>query len=101
MKTSDRAPLEALPIAPGSTGAIRERAFAQFHALPVPSQETEEWRYTDLSTFALDFEPHTPGPGRGAPAPAEAGLAASILQHNSSVVMTTSGQDLASRGVIF
>jgi Fe-S cluster assembly protein SufD len=101
MTTFDRAALEALPIAPGSTGAIRERAFAQFQVLPVPSQETEEWRYTDLSDFALDFVPHAPGHGEGAPAPAGAGLAASILQHNSSVVMTTSGQDLDTRGVIF
>jgi Fe-S cluster assembly protein SufD len=101
MTTFDRAALEALPIAPGSTGAIRERAFEQFQALPVPSQETEEWRYTDLSDFALDFVPHAPGHGEGAPSPADAGLAASILQHNSSVVMTTSGQDLESRGVVF
>jgi len=101
MTTFDRAALEALPIAPGSTGAIRERAFTQFQALPVPSQETEEWRYTDLSDFALDFVPHVRGHGGGAPAPGGAGLAASILQHNSSVVMTTSGQDLESRGVIF
>jgi len=101
MTTFYRAALEALPIAPGSTGAIRERAFAQFQVLPVPSQETEEWRYTDLSDFALDFVPHAPGHGEGAPAPAGAGLAASILQHNSSVVMTTSGQDLDARGVIF
>jgi len=101
MTTFDRAALEALPIAPGSTGAIRERAFTQFEALPVPSQETEEWRYTDLSDLSLDFVPHVPGHGDGAPAPAGDGLAASILQHNSSVVMTTSGQDLESRGVIF
>ena len=101
MTTFDRAALEALPIAPGSTGAIRERAFTQFQALSVPSQETEEWRYTDLSDFALDFVPHVRGHGGGAPAPGGAGLAASILQHNSSVVMTTSGQDLESRGVIF
>jgi len=101
MTTFDRAALDALPIAPGSTGAIRERAFAQFEALPVPSQETEEWRYTDLSDFSLDFVPHAPGHGDGAPAPAGDGLAASILQHNSSVVMTTSGQDLESRGVVF
>jgi Fe-S cluster assembly protein SufD len=101
MTTFDRAALDALPIAPGSTGAIRERAFTQFEALPVPSQETEEWRYTDLSDVSLDFVPHVPGHGDGAPAPAGDGLAASILQHNSSVVMTTSGQDLESRGVIF
>ena len=101
MTTFDRAALDALPIAPGSTGAIRERAFAQFEALPVPSQETEEWRYTDLSDFSLDFVPHAPGHGDGAPPTDSDGLAASILQHTSSVVMTTSGQDLESRGVIF
>jgi Fe-S cluster assembly protein SufD len=101
MTTFDRAALDALPIAPGSTGAIRERAFEQFQALPLPSQETEEWRYTDLSGFALDFVPHAPGHGEGAPEPQDGTLAASILQHNSSVVMTTSGQDLETSGVIF
>ncbi|HJX08544.1 MAG TPA: Fe-S cluster assembly protein SufD [Actinomycetota bacterium] len=99
--TFDRAALDALPIAPGSTGAIRERAFAQFEALPLPSQETEEWRYTDLSEFDLDFAAHVPGHGEGAPEPRVQGLAASLLQHNSSVVMTTSGQDLEATGVIF
>ena len=56
MTTFDRAALDALPIAPGVTGAIRERAFDQFQALPTPSPETEEWRYTDLSDFALDYD---------------------------------------------
>ena len=101
MTTFDRAALDALPIAPGATGAIRERAFEQFQALPMPSPETEEWRYTDLSDFALDFAPHMPGHGGGAPTPDAGGLAASMVQHNSSVVMTTSGQDLETRGVIF
>lgn len=99
--TFDRAALDALPIAPGSTGAIRERAFAQFEALPLPSHETEEWRYTDLSALDLDFVAHTPGHGEGAPELRTNGLAASLLQHNSSVVMTTSGQDLEAKGVIF
>jgi Fe-S cluster assembly protein SufD len=99
--TFDRAALDALPIAPGSTGAIRERAFAQFEALPLPSQETEEWRYTDLSELDLDFTAHVPGHGDGAPEPGVQNLAASLLQHNSSVVMTTSGQDLEAKGVIF
>jgi Fe-S cluster assembly protein SufD len=102
MTTFDRAALDALPIAPGNTGAIRARAFEQFEALPMPSPETEEWRYTDLSDFALDFVPHMPGHGSaGAPAPDAGGLAASMVQHNSSVVMTTSGQDLDNRGVVF
>jgi Fe-S cluster assembly protein SufD len=99
--TFDRAALDALPIAPGSTGAIRERAFAQFEALPRPSHETEEWRYTDVSDLDLDFAAHVPGHGEGAPKLPMQGLAASLLQHNSSVVMTTSGQDLEAKGVIF
>jgi Fe-S cluster assembly protein SufD len=102
MTTFDRAALDALPIAPGATGAIRERAFEQFQALPMPSPATEEWRYTDLSAFALDFAPHVPGHGGGTPPSAEDGhLAGSMVQHNSSVVMTTSGQDVDARGVIF
>ena len=67
----------------------------------MPSPETEEWRYTDLSDFVLDFVPHTPGHGLGDSVPASEGLAASMVQHNSSVVMTTSGQDLDAKGVIF
>lgn len=102
MTTFDRAALEALPIAPGATGAIRERAFEQFEALPMPSPETEEWRYTDLTGLALEFSPHVPGHRDEAPASASTdGFAASMVQHNSSVVMTTSGQDLAAQGVVF
>src|SRR5262249_21701076 len=32
----------------------------EYRALPIPSQETEEWRYTDLSAFDLDFDPRPP-----------------------------------------
>jgi len=32
---------------------MRRRAFDEFEALPVPSPETEEWRYTDLRRFDL------------------------------------------------
>jgi len=100
MTTFDDAALAALPQAPGFTETLRTRAFQEFQALPMPSPETEEWRYTDLSGFDLDFVPHTPGHGGGTPEHRGA-LAATMLQHNSSVVMTTSGQDLESRGVIF
>jgi Fe-S cluster assembly protein SufD len=98
--TFDDAAFAALPVAPAATAALRERAYAEFGSLPMPSPETEEWRYTDLSAFALEFAPHTPGHGEGAPTPG-GDLAATLLQHNSSVVMTTSGQDLEARGVIF
>ncbi len=101
MTTFDDAALAALPEAPGFTGELRARAFAEFGTLPMPSPETEEWRYTDLSGFPLDYVTHVPGHGRGAPPQDEASLAAIMLQHNSSVVMTTSAQNLESRGVIF
>jgi Fe-S cluster assembly protein SufD len=100
--TFDEEALAALPAAPGFIEGARKQAFEEFHALPIPSPETEEWRYTDLSDFDLSFVPHSPGHGAAAPKPPADGVAATLLQHNSSVVMTTSGQqDLASRGVIF
>jgi Fe-S cluster assembly protein SufD len=100
--TFDEEALAGLPGAPAFVEALRKQAFEEFHALPIPSPETEEWRYTDLSDFDLSFVPHSPGHGAATPKPPAEGLAATLLQHNSSVVMTTSGQqDLASRGVIF
>jgi Fe-S cluster assembly protein SufD len=42
-----------LPAAEGFSKELRERAFEEFVTLPVPAQETEEWRYTDLSGFDL------------------------------------------------
>ena len=59
--TFDEHALAALPEAAGFTAPLRKQAFEEFSALPIPSQETEEWRYTDLSDFALDFAPYTPG----------------------------------------
>ena len=68
--------------------------------MPIPSQETEEWRYTDLSDLDLSFRPHVPGHGAGVPA--VGGDRAGVqVQHNSSVAMTTSNQDLDARGVVF
>jgi Fe-S cluster assembly protein SufD len=59
--TFDERALEALPKAPGFTAKLRSDAFERFGSLPVPSQETEEWRYTDLSSFELDFTPRVEG----------------------------------------
>jgi Fe-S cluster assembly protein SufD len=59
--TFDERALDSLPAAPGFTSKLRSQAFEGFVGLPVPSQETEEWRYTDLSTFELDFTPHVEG----------------------------------------
>src|SRR5262245_7792951 len=33
---------------------LREQALQAFEATPMPSPETEEWRYTDLREFDLD-----------------------------------------------
>ena len=75
---------------------LRREAFERFEALPIPSQETEEWRYTDLSELDLSFRPHAPGPRAGRAR--RRGRAAGVqLQHNSSVAMTTSNQDLEAR----
>jgi Fe-S cluster assembly protein SufD len=87
--TFDESALEGLPSAPGFLQTIRKQAFEEFRALPIPSQETEEWRYTDLSEFDLSFRPHVPGH-----ATAQAG-------HGSSTARTTSNQDVGSLGVIF
>ncbi len=98
--TFDRSALGELPSAPGYIEALRLEAFERFEALPIPSQETEEWRYTDLSDLDLSFRPHVPGHGRNVPG-VEGERAGVQLQHNSSVAMTTSNQDLESSGVIF
>src|SRR5438046_2155957 len=33
--------------------ALAEHAFAEFEVMPMPSPETEEWRYTDLREMDL------------------------------------------------
>jgi Fe-S cluster assembly protein SufD len=93
--TFDETALEALPTAPGFIQSIRKQALEEFRALPIPSQETEEWRYTDLSEFDLSFRPHVPGHN------GQKGHAAGTATHGSSTAMTTSNQDVRSLGVIF
>jgi Fe-S cluster assembly protein SufD len=77
--------------------SLREEALDLFEALPVPSQETEEWRYTDLSGLDLSFTPSALGRGPEARATAENQAAAP----GASVLLSTSNQDVAARGVIF
>jgi Fe-S cluster assembly protein SufD len=95
--TFDERALEALPDGAASTAAQRRRALQLFHSMPVPSQETEEWRYTDLSDFELDFAPHTPGrtattldevPGEILAAAGQVGDRAGLLiQHDSTTTI--------------
>src|SRR5436190_4703449 len=81
----------------GATGQLRERSYQQFEIQPMPSPETEEWRYTDLRQLDLDgftpmsFEPTVASIDEVKPDILEAagstgersGLA---VQHNSTVV---------------
>jgi Fe-S cluster assembly protein SufD len=107
----DEHALAELPEAAGFTGELRRRALGEFEAMPTPSQETEEWRYTDLSDFALDFVPYTPG-GRAetldevpdhvlAAAGAIGDRAGLQIQHNSDAMLTHADPALVARGVIF
>ena len=76
--TFDDAAFEALPEAPEHVRSLRKAAFEEFRSLPIPSQETEEWRYTDLSSFDLDFAAAPP-----------------------RQTLTTSNQPLDGTGVVF
>jgi Fe-S cluster assembly protein SufD len=74
----DDGALEALSAGPDFVQTLRKNAFEEFRSMPIPSQETEEWRYTDLSAFDLDFAPVPP-------------------RHT----LTTSNQPVADLGVVF
>jgi Fe-S cluster assembly protein SufD len=98
--------------ADGLVSAVRERAFARFEATPMPSPETEEWRYTDLRDFDLDvFEPFREEPTATRldqvdaailKAAGEVGERAGLsIQHNSTVVATEIDPELSAKGVVF
>jgi Fe-S cluster assembly protein SufD len=84
--------------------SMREQALVDFEAAPIPSQETEEWRYTDLSQFDFDFAPFVPG-GRWADSldevPEEIQAAAGDvgdraglqIQRNSEVILSREGRE--------
>jgi Fe-S cluster assembly protein SufD len=90
----------------------REGAFGQFEAMPMPSPETEEWRYTDLQRFDLaSFRHFGPQPvaenlDHVHPDLLEAmgkvgdrsGLS---IQHNSTVVTTHLDGAEVAKGVVF
>jgi Fe-S cluster assembly protein SufD len=105
----DEHALAELPEAAGFTGALRLRALEQFEAMPIPSQETEEWRYTDLSDFDLDFIPFSPGGGPEAvnrhgvlQATGVVGERAGLqIQRNSEVISSHLAAGPSESGVIF
>ncbi|HEV8421538.1 MAG TPA: Fe-S cluster assembly protein SufD, partial [Actinomycetota bacterium] len=96
----------------GALRGLRDDAFEQFEAMPMPSPETEEWRYTDLREFDLSqFTPFAEEPMAETlddvkPDLLEAagqvgdrsGLA---IQHNSTVVTSHLDPAEAAKGVIF
>ncbi|HEV8621661.1 MAG TPA: SufD family Fe-S cluster assembly protein, partial [Actinomycetota bacterium] len=103
--------LAALPSTAPFAESIRKQAFQEFLAQPIPSQETEEWRYTDLSEVEFDFRPFTEG---GAAAnldgvPEEILSAAGVvgeraglqIQRNSEVMVTHLDRELEAMGVVF
>jgi Fe-S cluster assembly protein SufD len=107
----DEAALTALPPTAPFVEDLRRTAFRQFEALPLPSQETEEWRYTDLEGLDFDLRAFAEGrragnlddvPGEILEAAGQVGDRAGLqLQHNSEVAVTHLDPGLAERGVIF
>lgn len=107
----DEEALAALPAAPPFIGSLRKQAFEEFLALPTPSQETEEWRYTDLSGLELTFAPFAAGvraenldgiEERILQAAGSVGERAGLqIQHNSIVAVSHLDPALAAKGVIF
>src|SRR5262245_44183688 len=92
---------------PGALDARLRDAFALFEALPMPSPDTEEWRYTDLREMDLDLEPfvlHEPLPSLdvadeairavATPQGERSGL---MVQHDSCVVWTMLEDGLRAR----
>ncbi|HEX5950484.1 MAG TPA: Fe-S cluster assembly protein SufD, partial [Actinomycetota bacterium] len=109
--TFDEEALSALPAAPPFVEALRKQAFTEYLALPIPSQETEEWRYTDLSDLDLSFTPFVAGSRaenldgvdeRILQAVGHVGERAGLqIQHNSQSAVTHLDPDLAAKGVLF
>jgi Fe-S cluster assembly protein SufD len=104
----DEEALAALPHSAPFVEALRKEAFASYLALPVPSSETEEWRYTDVSDLDLDLTPFAEGGGpeavnrHGLLAAAGSGERAGLqIQRNSEVISTQLADGLAERGVWF
>jgi Fe-S cluster assembly protein SufD len=105
----DEEALASLPAIAPFVDSVRKQAFEEFLALPVPSQETEEWRYTDLEAFDFALRPFADGGGPEAMAEHGVLAAAEVVgeraglqvQRNSEVVSTRTSEHLAASGVWF
>jgi len=96
----------------GFLSSLRRGAFEQFEAAPMPSPETEEWRYTDLREFDLSrFTPFAEEPRAETldevkpdllEAAGEVGERSGLsIQHNSTVITTHLDPAEAAKGVVF
>jgi Fe-S cluster assembly protein SufD len=107
----DEEALASLPSPAPFLETLRKQAFNEFLALPIPSQETEEWRYTDLEHFDFDLRPFAGGgraenlddvPEEILAAAGKVGERAGLqIQRNSEVVVTHLLPDLKAKGVWF
>jgi Fe-S cluster assembly protein SufD len=105
----DEEALASLPAMAPFVDSLRKQAFEEFLALPVPSQETEEWRYTDLEAFDFALRPFADGGGPEAmnrhgvlAAVGVSGERAGLqVQRNSEVISTRLSESLAERDVWF
>ena len=107
----DEEALAALPSTAPFAETIRKQAFQEFLAQPIPSQETEEWRYTDLSELEFDFRPFAEGgkavnlddvPEQILHAAGVVGERAGLqIQRNSEVMVTHLDPELEGKGVVF
>ena len=96
----------------GGPEGLRTGAFEQFEAMPMPSPETEEWRYTDLRDLDLSpLVPHGEEPEAAtlddvrpeilAAAGAVGERSGLAIQHNSSVITAHLDPAEAAKGVVF
>jgi Fe-S cluster assembly protein SufD len=106
------ATLPAVQAEPDFVREMRASALQSFQALPVPSQETEEWRYTDLSGLDLDaYLPRTPGRSADNLDQVDQSVLAAagqvgersglLIQHNSDTATAHLDPALTDRGVLF
>jgi len=107
----DERAMAAVPPSAPFLERLRRQAFEEFDALPIPSQETEEWRYTDLEDLGLDLRPFVEGgraenldqvPEEILAAAGQVGERAGLqIQRNSEVMITHLDPALVDRGVWF
>jgi Fe-S cluster assembly protein SufD len=107
----DEEALTALRSPAPFVGTLRKQAFDEFLALPMPSQETEEWRYTDLEGFDFGLRPFVEGghadnlddvPDEILAAAGNVGERDGLqIQRNSEVVVTHLDPELKSKGIWF